>query len=204
MLEYLKKLYNIIIKYTRMTILLVIFSITTVSIGWKLLDYNMTKLKNVPASNPPADLQEIFDRVAQATEVTDRIPPLYMWNTFQSIIVPNAFATDQGIYVSFLLNALLTPDEKALVLGHEMSHVIMHHTDNTYQIFVNYYSPENELMADNLGANWADKAGYDVCKGRTVFLKFYKWFGNSLDGDHPINTLRYENLEHYCHKNGAE
>lgn len=152
----------------------------------------------VAAERAPDELQEIFDNVARVTEVTNRIPPLGIWSSMESLIIVNAFTTGQGVYFTFLADQILSKDEKAMILGHEMAHVILHHTDNEFQTFVNHYSSEDELMADNVGASWADKAGYDVCKGREAFLKFYLWGGNSLNATHPPNTLRYENLAHYC------
>lgn len=188
-----------ILKYLRMSVLVVGVSFLVTYMCWKIWDYNLTKIKaEIPAVAAPKDLQEIFDNVARVTEVTDRIPPLGMFAGMESYVTVNAFTTGQGVYVTFLADSVLTPDEKAVVLGHEMAHVILHHTDNAFEMFVDSHSNENELMADNVGASWADKAGYDVCKGREAFMKFYLWGGNSLNGDHPPNTMRYENLAHYC------
>lgn len=194
----IKKLIKLTIKYSILTIMTV-----TVSLGisyglWKAWDYNLNKLKQVPATQAPKDLQEIFMNVARVTEVSDRIPPFGMYASLESYMTVNAFTTGQGIYFTFLADKVLTPDEKALVIGHEMAHVVLHHTDNSFDTFVTSWSNENELMADNVGAHWAHKAGYDVCKGREVFMKFYLWGGNSLNASHPPNTIRYNNLQHYC------
>jgi Zn-dependent protease with chaperone function len=198
------KLIKLIIYYICASIGMMGFSFAIVYMCWKIYDYDLNKLKQVSTTKASQELQDIFNNVARITEVTDRIPPLGMWASMQSFMTVNAFTTGEGVYVTYLANSILTTDEKALVLGHEMAHVILHHTDNAFGTFVSSYSSENELMADNLGATWADKAGYNVCKGREVFMKFYLWEGNSLNGDHPPNTLRYENLEHYCHKTGAK
>lgn len=199
-----KYLIKLTIKYTRMTVLMVGISLL-ISYGlWKIWDYNLDRLKQVPAAQAPKDLQEIFSNIARVTEVTDRVPPLGMWADMESYMTVNAFTTGQGIYFTYVANQVLTEDEKALVMGHEIAHVILHHTDNAFDTFVSSYSNENELMADNVGAHWAHKAGYDVCKGREVFMKFYQWGGNSLNSSHPPNTIRYQNLEHYCNKPGVK
>ncbi len=197
--EAFKSIVKDIIKYIRMVVLIVGASFLVTFMCWKIWDHNLTKLKQrVPAERAPKDLQEIFNRVTKVTEVTNRIPPLGMYNSLESYMTVNAFTTGEGVYFTYLADTALTTDEKAVVLGHEMAHVILHHTDNAFDMFVNSYSNENELMADNVGAFWADKAGYNVCKGRKVFMKFYKWGGNSLNAEHPPNTIRYENLAHYC------
>lgn len=190
--------YNKIIKYTKASIQITAVSFIVVFMCWKIWDANLNNMKMVAAERAPDELQEIFDNVARVTEVTNRIPPLGIWSSMESLIIVNAFTTGQGVYFTFLADQILSKDEKAMILGHEMAHVILHHTDNEFQTFVNHYSSEDELMADNVGASWADKAGYDVCKGREAFLKFYLWGGNSLNATHPPNTLRYENLAHYC------
>lgn len=193
-----KWIFDTIVKYIKATVLILGVSFLTVFVCWKIWDYNLTRMKTIPAMEAPRDLQEIFDNVARVTEVTNRIPPFGMWVSAESFVEVNAFTTGEGIYFTFLANETLNADEKALILGHEMAHVILHHTDNAFDTFVSYNSNENELMADNVGASWADKAGYDVCKGREAFKKFYQWGGNSLNASHPPNTLRYENLAHYC------
>lgn len=194
-----KWIINLIIKYARLTIITLAVSLG-ISYGlWKTWEYNYDKaisqIEGAPASKA---LLIIWSNLAKVTDVTDRVPPIMMWANMQSLMTVNAFTTGKGIYVTYVLDMALNDDEKALVIGHEIAHGILHHTDSSFQLFVDSYSNENELMADNLGATWAHKAGYDVCKGREVFKKFYDWGGNSLNGSHPPNLMRYENLAHYC------
>lgn len=54
----------------------------------------------------------------------------------------------------------LTPDEFALLAGHEIAHWYLGHGES---------SREAELAADRLGAQLACQAGYDVAKGAAVF-----------------------------------
>ncbi len=186
------------LKYLKMAAIIGVTSFLVSYMCWKIWDYNLTQRKEIPAAPASKELLEIYHNVARVTEVTNRIPPFGMWESMESYLSVNAFTTGEGIYFTYLADRALTEDEKALVMGHEMAHVILHHTDNEFGMFVNSYSSENELMADNVGASWADKAGYDVCKGREVYMKFYAWGGNSLNASHPPNTIRYENLAHYC------
>lgn len=197
--EGIKWAIHLIVKYTSLTILTLAVSLG-ISYGlWKTWEYNYDKLvSQVEGARPSDSILLIWSNLAKVTDVTDRVPPIMMWANIQSLMTVNAFTTGQGIYVTYVLDNVLNDDEKALVIGHEIAHGILHHTDSSFQLFVDSYSNENELMADNLGATWAHKAGYDVCKGREVFKKFYDWSGNSLNGSHPPNLMRYENLEHYC------
>lgn len=195
----IRKTCVLVVKYIRLMVLTLVLSLSIVYGLWKIWDYNLTQLKlQVSASQATKEVQEIYNNLIRVTEVTNRVPPIMMWESMDSYFTVNVFTTGEGIYFTYGADVILSTDEKALIIGHEIAHVILHHTDNAFEMFVNSYSNENELMADNLGAVWADKAGFDVCKGREVFKKFYMWSGNSLNSDHPPNTIRYENLEHYC------
>lgn len=188
-----------------MSVLVIGTSFLVTYMCWKIWDNSLEKLKtDVPADVAPKEVQQIYNNIARVTEVSNRVPPFRMYADLSSYLEINAFTTGKGVYLTYLADKVLTKDEKAVVLGHEIAHVILHHTDSAYDMFVTGWSNENELMADNVGASWADKAGYNVCKGREVFLKFYLWGGNSLNAEHPPNTLRYENLAHYCKDNHNE
>ena len=190
-----------ILNYVYMTIIILAVSLIVTTGLWEIWNYNLNKLKeNVSNMSPTESLKRIHDNIARATEVTNRVPPIKLWSSISSLSTVNAFTNGNYIWFTFAAEAMLNDDEKALIMGHETAHVILHHTDNEYRTFVNNFSNEDELMADNLGAVWADKAGYDVCKGREIFKKFYEWSGNSLNGSHPPNTIRYDNLAHYCKK----
>ena len=186
-------------KYTKLTIITILVSFGIVVGCWKIWVYNMDKIKaDIPSAAAPEELIVIHHNISNATDVTNRVPPLRMLATIDSVLSVNAFTTGQGIYFTYAADAVLNTDEKALIMGHEIAHVILHHTDAEYDMLVNNTHNEDELMADNLGAVWADKAGYDVCAGREVFKKFYQWGGNSLNAVHPPNMYRYDNLAHYC------
>jgi len=190
---------RIFYKYVKMAVLITIVSFVVVAGIWEIWLYNMEKIKyNVPSVPATPTLLSIHSKIAKVTDVSNRVPPIAMLATMDSFFEVNAFTTGKGVYFTFKADNALTEDEKALIMGHEIAHVILHHTDTEYQTFVYRQSNEDELMADNLGATWAHKAGYDVCKGREIFNKFYEWGGNSLNASHPPNTYRYENLAHYC------
>ncbi len=201
----IKKIIKLTLKYVGLTIITLGVSFILVIGIWKIWDHNLTKQKEqINSALAPKPLYDIYMNIVRVTEVSNRVPPLRMWADPESFFEVNAFTTGEDIYFSYAAEAVLNTDEKALIMGHEIAHVILHHTDNAFDMFISSSSNENELMADNLGASWAHKAGYDVCKGRKVFMKFYLMGGNSLNESHPPNTLRYENLEHYCKYLGAK
>jgi len=69
----------------------------------------------------------------------------------------------------------LTPDEFALLAGHEIAHWYLGHKGST---------PEGELAADRLGAQLACQAGYDPAKGVGLFRYLHK------GADHPPRAVR--------------
>ncbi len=69
----------------------------------------------------------------------------------------------------------LTPDEFALLAGHEIAHWYLGHTGS---------NPADELAADRLGAQLACQAGYDPAKGVGLFRYLHK------GTDHPPRALR--------------
>lgn len=200
MIEIIKKTFNFIWKYISAAVLLIVLSFLIVFWCWSIWDYNLTQIKKtyVTCGKPSQRLKDIRHNILKATEVANRVPPVCYLYTIDSLRKVNAFASGHNIYFTFAADSILNKDEIALIMGHEIAHVILHHTDNEFQLFVKSYSNENELMSDNLGAFWAHKAGYDVCKGREIFNKFYEWGGNSLNAIHPPNKMRYDNLEIYC------
>lgn len=183
--------------YIRLTTMLFLTSAIIGYTCWYFYDKHLTEIKQYSYECGKVDdrLSEIYSKIKSVTEVSNRIPKICTWTETDSIFSINAFTTGHGIYISYASAIGLSTEELALIIGHEIAHGILHHTDNEYQTFVKNYSNEDELIADNLGAFWANKAGYDVCAGRELFKKFG---GNSLNGSHPPNIYRYENLKHYC------
>ncbi len=55
-----------------------------------------------------------------------------------------------------------------------------------------------ELQADKYGAFLMLRAGYDICKGRTMFVTFKDMFGDTQDQDHPSLAFRIDQLNLNC------
>jgi hypothetical protein len=103
----------------------------------------------------------------------------------------NAYTDGEGVYVyTGLLNKMDTDDEMAMVLGHELGHAIALHNNILQEKWT--HGPELESQADMLGTFMMLRAGYDVCKGRDLFLLFMKQSGNCAYCEtHPSNIYRY-------------
>jgi Zn-dependent protease with chaperone function len=73
-------------------------------------------------------------------------------------------------------------DEMALLLGHEMSHYLLHHMTNC---------PQNEFDADELGAKIMIKAGYDICNAIGKFDRMFQVASRT----HPHPQKRKERIK---------
>lgn len=93
------------------------------------------------------------------------------------------------IITTSMLKFLDNKDQLALVLGHEFAHIVHHDMPG---------STKSESRADIYGFFLAKKAGYNVCRGAAIFLKFAKYFGNNNTDYHPKDLDRYNNLIRYC------
>ena len=95
-------------------------------------------------------------------------------------VVPGARvnARARGAAITFTQGAAarLTPDEFALLAGHEIAHYYLGHNGGS--------NPSNELAADRLGARLACQAGFDPTAGASLFR--YMRAGTS----HPRPELR--------------
>jgi Zn-dependent protease with chaperone function len=97
------------------------------------------------------------------------------------VLVPgrsiNAWRKGSQIRITRAAAEKLSPDEFALLAGHEIAHYYLDHTGN---------SRTNELAADRLGAELACKAGYDPVAGASM-LRFLR-----AGPHHPRTAARRE------------
>lgn len=117
------------------------------------------------------------------------VPPLIILND----PVVNAWTNGQTVFVtSGLLGAIENDDELALTMAHEIAHAINHdvvHTDTA--------TANQEAHADKMGAFIMMRAGYDICKGRNLFMVLKAHYGDSAiinDDDHPSEGYRYDQV----------
>ncbi len=97
----------------------------------------------------------------------------------------NAYSDMFGVTIKQgMLSELENEDELAMVLGHELGHITLHHHVSNIP---------NEYAADKVGAGYARVAGYGVCHGAEMYLRW----GDPESDDHPAAASRYYRLG--CH-----
>ncbi len=139
-----------------------------------------------------AQVREVYAKlVINAGE--SGIPPL---NIVQDDTV-NAWTDGDSVTItSGILDTMTNLDEVALVLSHEIAHAMNHDPSRTDQDTVLV-----EAHADKMGAFLMMKAGFDICKGRQMFVKFEQLYGDTaLVVDHPGFAYRADQLNMpWCH-----
>lgn len=133
-------------------------------------------------------VQEIYNRLL--VNVGEHgMPPLVILDS----PVINAWTDGSSVtFTTGLLKAIdYDEDQIAMILGHELAHNILGHLTyaNTQNIIL------REAEADKYGAFIMLKSGYDVCKGRLVYLKFNDRWGDDPTEDHPANAYRINQLK---------
>lgn len=105
----------------------------------------------------------------------------------------NANAYTNGIDIKItkgLLKMIRNDDQLAMVLAHEMSHMIL----EDYKI-ESMSQARKEAHADKLGAFILMRSGFSICKGKNVFKLFLERFGDTADtGSHPDFAYRLNQL----------
>lgn len=111
---------------------------------------------------------------------------------------------NQIVIFTGLAKTLKNDDEIALVLGHEIAHGMLGHLSDNPPLTIHQGMAQNDYIAvlegsaDKMGAVYMIKAGYDICKGREIFKRWYLEEGNFIGMNHPDNAYRYEELNLGC------
>lgn len=179
-----------------------IFLAGVIAIGLSIHVYQLTHHERIvmPTSRVNAQIEDIYSKIRKATDQVGKVPPIYMLETLPSYFIPNAYVDEYGIYMTHAMANVLKehPDALAIIIGHEIAHSLMHHT-NGMNILIRDSSAADELMSDGYGAFLAAKAGYNVCEGAKFFLAMSNVYGDNLDSSHPPNIVRYKHLQmDYC------
>ncbi len=111
----------------------------------------------------------------------------------------NSYASLHGriivLYTGFIDYAK-NDDELALLIGHELSHYILEHKFfPIVSVEDSIQNKKEELNADKLGAFLMLQAGYDVCKARYYWKRFFDTRPDIVENpSHPENIYRFYNL----------
>ncbi len=147
-------------------------------------------------SYDPVHVQVIFDKLAMNSGTTSILPLVIL----KSPMV-NAWTDGKNITITTGLLDLMNgnDDELALVLGHEMGHVINYDLEHGIMEDVLGFPVDNrykEAAADKIGAFIAMRAGFDVCNGKSIFAKFKVAFGDDAGAmGHPDQAFRLDQLD---------
>lgn len=125
------------------------------------------------ASVTEKDVREVYKKILDNNLIIFR-PPLYIEDNDDI----NAYTDGKEIVIYTGLMKAVNKQQLALVIGHELAH---------YKLWHNGSNWHNEFEADEYGAIFAKTAGFDVCKGRTLF----KLFKSGFSLTHPPSMSRY-------------
>lgn len=134
-------------------------------------------------------VQEVFNKLAKSTGAPDIIEPLQILDSDEV----NAWTDGKNITITTgLMKHIENNDELALVLAHEMGHVLNGDVTRGDQPM----DPRViEANADKMGAFIMMRAGFDVCKGKQIFKVFEEIYGDSaIPSDHPDDAFRLDQL----------
>lgn len=168
------------------TVVLFLLLITCVT----LLHEDLIKLYK-----PKPDVQAIYNRLAIVSG-TQEMLPLIVLNS------PMVNAWTDGSYIVItkgMLDIIKNDDELAMVLAHEMGHVL---AGDVFRGSTNPIDPRYlEANADKFGAFIMMRAGFDECKGKEIFRTFTNEFGDTAAPEgHPDNAFRLDQLDlPQCH-----
>lgn len=132
--------------------------------------------------------------VAQTGQSQDKLP-FYIVESNEI----NAY-TDGKKVVIFrgMLEFCKNDSEVAMILGHELAHKMLKHTEYGEFTVDAEELTVAEANADKMGAVYMMKSGYDICKGRELWKRLEHNEGNYQNGDHPNYAYRYSELNINC------
>lgn len=139
-------------------------------------------------------VQRVYNKLALVSGTQKMVPLVVL----QSPII-NAWTDGFNITITTgMLKLIKNNHELAMVLGHEMAHVLAGDTTRDGQpIDPNFI----EANADKLGAYIMMRAGYDPCIGKEIMRTFKDKFGDDASAQgHPGNAYRLDQLDlPQCH-----
>lgn len=141
-----------------------------------------------------AQVEEVYQKLYVQSGLAQK-PPLHILET--STI--NAWTDGEDVTITTgILRTMSSVDEIALVLGHELGHVINYdvlHNEMEDALKVQLNQSYKEASADKVGGFLMMRAGYDICKGSKIMQTFRDNFGSDAGAiGHPDNAFRVDEL----------
>lgn len=118
---------------------------------------------------------QIYQKVVKKNKINN--PPQLVYSVKSDMIA--RYVPPRTIVFNGMLK-LVTSDEVAVILSHELTH---------WMVEVNDTKWSNEQFADQQGTYLANRAGFNGCKGKIVFGLFRE------DEEHPPGYQRVNNIK---------
>lgn len=150
------------------------------------------------------DIKAIFEK--QISKLRGEATKIHIYVENNPEVNAYATITDQGEYVVVIFQGIIdlakNSDQVALVVGHEIAHHLLGHTEGHAGVKVDYFygpfsgSRSHELASDTFGATLARAAGYNPCEG----IDLWKRMGQGVRKDsspmdsHPSALERARNF----------
>lgn len=169
-----------------------------VAIGFSMVCIShVIYLKNFTQEAQDAYIQDMYQHIlAQTGQVQDALPLI-----IDDSDTVNAYNDGTKIVIyRGLIDQAHSWDEVALILSHEIAHGMLWHLRMDASKLSENDIAVLEGNADKMGAIYAIKAGWDVCKGREVFKYWREEYGNALGQTHPDYSYRFDELDINCSK----
>lgn len=181
MIRFAKRALRFVLRITFFTVMALI------AISFVGLSYHQYKIRtgyDAYKAHYRAMYQKIVTKSGQRP-----MPPLY-FNDSSRI---NAYASPMGFVVitKGMMNFVKNDDEMALVMGHEIAHIMLWHFETSKVTGV-----QKEAHSDKLGSWLAARAGYDICKGSEIWKRLTEKQGDyAVTQSHPSMMYRYYQLQ---------
>lgn len=169
--------------------------VVSIVFGVALYYANYCNIANIEFSQDRnKHIQEIYHKLVVSTGRANEVPLLLIVN----LPTINAYTNGEVVVIyTGMIDASKNDDEIALILGHEIAHVLLEHVG---KLSTNSPAEQEvlESMADKMGAYYMMRAGYDLCTGREIWKRFLDMHGDYMGGDHPDMAYRYSQLNVQC------
>lgn len=164
-------------------------------LGASLVVFNLEKvIQKAEYGFTNAQVEEVYQKLYLQSGLSQK-PPLHILDT--STI--NAWTDGEDVTITTgILRTMSSVDEIALVLGHELGHVINYdvlHNQMEDAVKFPLNQSYKEAAADKIGGFMMMRAGYDICKGKKIMQTFRDNFGSDAGATgHPDNAFRADEL----------
>lgn len=171
-------------KILKEKILLILAVVLLIVVPYKGIPYLENRM---PSGLTKEDVGEVYLKLLKHTGAPHMIPNVVV----QENILINAWINPDTLTITTgMLQFLEGKDELAVILGHEMGHLMLQHFD------VEGDSRLHESNADKYGIYLVLRAGYDICAAKKIWTKMKETNGDQImTQSHPSPAQREWELD---------